>query len=192
MTDNIDVVGIDPSLTRSGVAGAAGVRTVRSEGHEDATARQRAVRLHNLCAEILDAVHAVRDGMGGDLLVVIEATSLGQGRQQGTRDRIGLWWLLVDALDGETGVDVVEVSPAQRMKYATGHGRADKDEVMAAAIRRYPAIDIRNNDVADAVILRAMGEHALGRPLAAVPKDHAAALRKVAWPDYIDIEGVLA
>lgn len=183
------VIGIDPSLRATGVAGPGGCRTIRSEGHDKDPLRTRAVRLHNTCADILGAIYEVTRAAppGSDRLVVIEAPfAIGQGKGL---DRAGLWWLVVDALDGETGTDVVQVSTNQRMQYATGKGSADKDVVMLAAAKRYPDAGFTNNNEADAFILRAMGCDALGAPLAPVPARHREVLARITWPDYIDIEG---
>jgi crossover junction endodeoxyribonuclease RuvC len=179
------VVGLDLSLTGTGVALPDGtVRTIASKGHTGATLRQRATRLHNLCTTVILAA------LGGaeverDRLIVVEGPSMGSSSRGGAHhDRAGLWWLVVDALDGEPGIDVVEVAPAARAKYATGRGNASKDEVLAAVIRRYPDIEVRNNNEADALVLRAMGCDQLGQPLADVPAAHRTGLAKVAWPDW--------
>lgn len=186
--ERVTVVGIDPSLRATGVAGVGGMRTIRTDGSDKDSLRTRAVRLHNACADILTAIYDVsRDARkGADLLVVIEAPyAIGQGKGL---DRAGLWWLVVDALDGEEGTDVVQVSTNQRMQYATGKGSADKDVVMLDAARRYPDAGFTNNNEADAFILRAMGCDALGAPLAPVPARHREVLKRITWPDYIDLE----
>lgn len=176
------VIGIDPSLTRTGIATPAGLRSIKSEGREDATLEDRALRLHNLNLDILIAVF---DGkpLGDDVLVVIEAPSLGQGRQRGTMDRVGLWWMIVDSLIMEPGVAVAQVTPSQRMKYATGDGRADKDEVLAAVIKRFPDHDVRSNDEADALVFRAIGMDYLGAPLAVMPARNREVLTAIKWPE---------
>lgn len=175
------VVGIDPSLTATGIAGPAGVTTVRSEGKTGATLRQRQERLHALTTEVCMAVVGELQP-GGRALIVIER-QIGSSSNGHQHDRSGLWWLIVDQLCLYPAVDVVEATPQQRMKYATGKGRADKDEVLAAVIRRYPDVQVSNNNEADALVFRAMALDQLGQPLAAVPQTHRAALAKVAWPD---------
>jgi crossover junction endodeoxyribonuclease RuvC len=98
-------------------------------------------------------------------------------------DRSGLWWLVLDPVhwDGRAR-DVVEVPPTCRAKYATGKGNAPKDAVLAAAIRRFPDWDITGNDVADAVILAAMGARHLGHPIDQMPAAHLTAMAAVRWP----------
>lgn len=175
------VVGIDPSLTGTGIATPDGVCTIRSGGQRNATLRERRNRIDDLAGQILLRVGEVYTGAQFPLLVVIERQIPGANGHQ--HDRAGLWWLIVSDLLSWTGVDVVEVTPSQRMKYATGKGRADKDEVLAAVIRRYPDVNVRNNNEADSLVFRAMGCDHLGVPLVPVPQTHRAALEKVAWPD---------
>jgi crossover junction endodeoxyribonuclease RuvC len=173
------VAGLDVSLQSTGVAviwpgGDVQLRRVRSKGKEDATLADRRMRLRDLAVDIVCAVPAEAD------LVVIEQPAF--SRQTGhMHDRSGLWWLVVDHLT-EAGHLVAEVSPTARARYATGRGNAGKDEVLAAVVRRYPTADVSQNDVADALILAAMGAAHLGHPLATLPLTHTAALDGVTWP----------
>lgn len=182
------VAGVDLSLTSTGIAiasvhqaaGSPPVMTpdsdrIRSAGRAGATLEERGRRLD----EITDAV-VVR--ICGADLVVIEGPSLGQARQGGQHDRAGLWHLVVKALR-ISGIPVAEVPPSVRSKYATGAGNAGKDAVLAAAVKRYPDWDITGNDVADAVILAAMGCRHLGHPIDSLPQIHLSAMTKVRWPD---------
>ncbi|WP_051750079.1 hypothetical protein [Phycicoccus jejuensis] len=113
-------------------------------------------------------------------LVVIEGPSLGQRAQSGTFERAGLWWLTVNRLD-QDGVRVVEVPPSTLKRYATGKGNASKDAVLLAVARRYPHVDVKSNDEADALVLAAMGARHLGAPVDDLPKGHLAAMDAVAW-----------
>lgn len=177
------VIGLDPSLTATGLATPTGVRTIGSRGKTGATLDQRAVRLHDLAMDVVNAVEkALYVTPRERLLVVIEAPAFSRttGHQH---DRSGLWWLVVDEIHAITDVDVVEVQPTARAKYATGKGNAGKDEVLAAVVRRYPDVNVTNNNEADALVLRAMGCDQIGQPLAVVPQSHRSALDKVAWPD---------
>lgn len=152
------VVGLDLSLTGSGVAviGEDGIRTslVTSKGKADASLPQRAARLIGLCQQIADLIPE-------GALVVIEQPAYSQTGGS-HHDRSGLWWLIVAYLHEIH--QVVEVAPGTVKKFATGKGNAGKDEMLAAAIKRYPSADVVNNNVADAVHLAAMGARFLGRP----------------------------
>jgi len=177
------IVGLDLSLTSTGIAivdVASGelpawkTFRVESTGHRGDTLAQRRQRLSDLAQAICAHV-------GNPRLVVLEAPAF--SRTVGSQhDRSGLWWLIVDilALDG---VPVTEVMPSGRAKYGTGKGNAAKDAVLAAAIRRYPDADIQGNDVADAVILAAMGARHAGFPVEGngLPIPNLSAMAGVVW-----------
>jgi crossover junction endodeoxyribonuclease RuvC len=179
----LSVAGVDLSLTSTGLARVYGggplaewsVQRVESKGLATATLADRAARLSRLRETICDWVAAAD-------LVVIEGPSFGQARQGGQHDRAGLWWLVVDDLLAR-GVPVAEVTPAGRMKYATGKGNSKKDDVLAAAVRRYLDVPIQGNDIADAVLLAAMGARHLGRPVEkSLPLKQLEPMDAVRWP----------
>jgi len=188
------VAGIDLSLTSTGIAlaywgmphvqGATGLETegvdvhrVTSTGRAGASLDQRADRLEKLAREITEHVCSAD-------LVVIEGPSFGQARQGGQHDRSGLWWLIIDRAREAYGSQFVEVPPATRAKYATGKGNAPKDQVLAAVVKRYPDVDVTGNDVADALVLAAMGARHLGHPIeASLPQLHLDAMTKIRWPE---------
>jgi len=171
------VVGIDLSLASTGLAVADpdGVRVhrVRSTGRKDATALDTSLRLGRI-AEQVEITTGPAD------LAVIESPSFGShtGSQH---ERGGLWWDVVRRLV-DRGIPIATVSPPSRAKYATGKGNAGKDEVLAAVVRRYPAVDVTGNDVADAVVLAAMGCRWLGQPIDDLPKVNLAAMDGAKWP----------
>lgn len=184
------VLGIDPSLTATGIALVTldssnrleirdrtpriETRTLHSTGRSDATLAQRRARLGDITDGIIIAAH------GADL-VVIESPSLGQGRQGGQLDRHGLWWIAVERLL-DSGHSLALVSPAGRAKYATGKGNASKTDVLLAADRRYPAAEIADDNQADALVLAAMGCRHLDWPIDDMPKTHVDAMAAVVWP----------
>lgn len=172
------VLGIDLSLTATGMSDGASTWDVRSKGSEGASLLERAERLEQLRDHITGHI----TGVG---LVVIEGPSYGQARQGGQHDRAGLWWLVV----GWTiwhGVPVVEVAPAALKKYATGSGAAKKSAVVDATARRFPAVDTGGGDDnrCDALWLAAMGIDRLGGG-SVVPAAQRAVLDKVAWPEAV-------
>lgn len=167
------IVGIDLSLTCTGIAGDGWTRRVMSTGHKGDSLTMRHARLVRIVVDVLLAIQ-------GANLAVLEGPSFGQQRQGGQHDRAGLWWLTVEALL-VAGVAVVEVSPASIKKYATGKGNAGKDIVMREAARRFPWFE-GGEDEADALIACAMGYDHAGSPLAAMPALNRSALSVVAWP----------
>lgn len=190
------VVGLDLSLTSSGIAGIEPhtlgfssvqsritmLKTVKSTGKkgDGLAARQR--RLYGAGNEIVDLVTLFNPD-----LVVIEAPSYGS-KFGSPHDRSGLWWIVVNAL-GYAGFPVAEVSPQGRAKYGTGKGNAKKDVVEAFVRESYQEIAprrIANNDEADAILLAAMGARYLGYPveLRGLPVAAADALGGVSWPTH--------
>ena len=154
--------GIDPSLTNTGVAIQAHetsptcIRQVKSAGKTDDTWEARGQRIITLATQAARIIHH-------GTLVVIEAPSYGS-RGGAQHDRAGLWWEIHHRLRAND-CTVIAATPSQRMKYVTGKGRADKDQVLASAIRRYPHLDISNNNTADAVIFMAMAARLAGQPI---------------------------
>lgn len=160
------VMGVDLSLTRTGIATRHGAEIIATSGHLDDTLAQRRQRISRIRAEVIGWC------TNADL-VVIEAPSYGS-KGGSAHDRAGLWWLVVSALM-HRDIPVLDVSPKTRAKYATGNGNADKDEVLAAAVRRLP-IAVSNNNTADAAWLVAIGHDLYGEALVQLPQTHRAAL----------------
>ena len=180
LDDYQSVVGLDLSLTSTGIAAYRpehGYSTTRvhSTGKKSDTWAQRRDRLAILVGEIATTVDCFRS------LILVEAPSYASAGA-GTHDRSGLWWWVYNALH-EMNCTIIPVAPSQRMKYATGVGggpKASKDAVLAAAVKRYPDIDITGNDVADAVLLMAIGMRLLGQPIeTSLPQTHLDALTKI-------------
>jgi crossover junction endodeoxyribonuclease RuvC len=183
MTAPLPVVGLDLSLTGTGVATAGGCRTIVSSGRKDSPLPARHARLADLASQIVLAVaEASRQEIGArtQVLVVLEAPAY-DSRTGHQHDRSGLWWLVVHQLLGN-GDLVAEVTTGGLKKYATGKGNASKDAVLLAVARRFPNVEVTDNNQADALVLRAMGCHRYGRPIVTVPAVHAAALEPVRWP----------
>ncbi|TCC19979.1 hypothetical protein [Kribbella sindirgiensis] len=183
------VAGLDLSLTSTGIAVIHSgtpewTYTAKSSGKKDDNLQQRWVRLTGLLCEILNTIV---DDEPLDL-VVLESPSYGSTFGS-PHDRSGLWWMVADALHG-SDIPVATVSPQGRAKYGTGKGNAKKPEVYAAVKETYEPLEfeIPNNDVADAVILAAMGSRHLGFPLADIRPDHPLDQKKLeamggaAWP----------
>lgn len=168
------VVGIDLSLTGTGVAVGDQLHTVHSSSDGTSLLR-RHDRLVEIIAAIWELIPANRH------LVVVESPSLGQARQGGTLDRNGLWWLLVDFLTRQ-GIPVVDVTPATLKKFATGKGTATKPDMRMALFRR-AGLDVRDDNQVDAWWLHQIGLHLLAaEPRLSLPKDQLAALGKINWP----------
>lgn len=176
------VIGVDPSLTCTGIAGDGWADALRPKGrgHE---------RLQWLRGEVRERTRAAD-------LVVIEGAAYGRGGQAGHHELAGLWWILAQDL-WEHGIPYAVVNPHSRTIYATGSANPAKDHpkekrariakgmVRDAVAERY-GLDCEGPgkyDRADAFILAAMGLHWAGWPLAAVEDTHSRALDAVPWPE---------
>lgn len=170
------IVGIDLSLTATGLAQADGTAHTIRTGPGDHLADQHD-RLTHIVNEIAERTAAGLTGAPD--LAVIEGPSYGSNGA-GTWDRAGLWWLVIDRLFRE-GVPVAVVPPTVLKRYATGKGNATKPDMRMALYQRL-GLDLRDDNQVDAIWLRAMGLDQLGCPLVDMPQAHRAALDKVTWP----------
>lgn len=173
------ILGIDPSLTATGLALidtedriVPDTWVITSKGKTSDTLAQRQSRLDRIAhgVTVLDAD-----------LAVIETPAHNQTTGH-HHDRSGLWWLIVGGLLARD-IPVVEVATTTVKKYATGKGNAPKDAVLLAVARRFPHVDIPDNNAADALVLAALGyDHLTGQPLVDLPQANRYALDAVAWP----------
>lgn len=160
------VFGIDPSVTRLGMARPDGatVSVVPRAGSKDPYRR---------LSQIIEAVALELRRFPEATLVVVEGYSLGSpGRL--ALVRLGEIGGAVRLLAWERDLHVVEVSPSSLKEVATGRGGASKDEVLDAA--REAGAHPHNHDEADAWWLSEIGRRALaGAPL-------PDALAALPWP----------
>jgi hypothetical protein len=164
------VIGLDLSLTCTGVAGAGWTDNIRPKnltGHE---------RLAFLVEQVGSFVRSAD-------LAVIEGPSFGGGVKHRHEDLAGLR-VMVRHWCWSHGIPYAVVPPSCRALYAAGRGNAAKGEVRTCVAERY-GIELEGRaryDEADAYALLAMGLHQLGRPLAPVPEKNATALTGCQWP----------
>jgi len=174
------VVGLDPSITGTGVAVVAGpgfiqTSTITSSGKRGDSLQARTDRLRRLKAAVLDWVP---EGS----LVVIEGPAYSKGNA-GTWDRAGHWWGLVMALADHEATDVVLCPPNVRAMYATGRGTAGKADVAMAIAKRFPQVEIHGDNEADALVMAAMGRRLLGDPIDNPPQTHTRAMGSLELPE---------
>lgn len=165
------VVGLDLSLTGTGVATAdSRLLTIRSHPGGE-TVADRVERLTDIAATI-------SDHLDGADMVVIEGPAYSQQAQPGHHLRAGLWWWVAD-LACAHDAEVIEVTPSALKKFATGRGNATKADMRVALLQR-TGEDIRDDNQADAYWLRQIGLHLLGDPTAIpLPRTHLATLAKI-------------
>ena len=163
---NARVIGIDFSTTSTGIAihdvFGWSTYTVRSKPTGD-TLADYYERVRTLSAEIL----AIVQPMDGDV-VGIEAPIV-MGRRTGTEVRLHYaWHRFVEAYVRWGLAAPVEFVPASVKKLATGNGRAQKSE-MVAAVRDRLGFEVRKHDEADAVWIAVAAGQAAGVPIQVVP-----------------------
>ncbi len=160
----MNVVGIDPSYTATGIAFADGrVAKHRWSGKER--------------CRLADAYDALSMGTLWPVapdLVVIESYSHGSKHAAHKMGELGgvMRLALMHA-----GIPYVDAAPTAVKKYATGKGNATKEAVLAAAIRRLD-YEGASTDEADALWLRQLGLAHIGDSRAVeVPAVHREALK---------------
>lgn len=146
-------IGVDLSYTSTGIAWPGTVDTFTTKP-EDGTDIIRAAHIRNhVVAHATDAtiiaiengVHRSHNAFRAGILhgIVREGLALLEGPKR----------------------SVLLVPPAALKKYATGRGNANKTEMVVAA-RDCLGYDGTDDNEADALWLRAIGEHVLGSPVA--------------------------
>jgi Holliday junction resolvasome RuvABC endonuclease subunit len=169
-------VGIDPSLTCTGVA------LIR-----DGEVETRRVVSPNIGASLLARRNRIRKAVAGILApippqVAVTVIEVPHSRQQfgAQNERVALYWILVDQLLARG--PVIEVAPSQRAKLATGNGRATKDQVVSAARAAFPAARIPDDNVADAVGLAWAGARWAGIDVPEYLPGQEEAFARLDWP----------
>lgn len=164
------VIGLDLSLTSTGIAGEGWTDHIRTRLRGD----ERLAQLRHETATFIR--HAD--------LVVLEGPSYGHGAMAGHEDLAGLRALVRLYCHGH-GIPYAVIPPSSLKLYVTGRGNSGKGEVRTAIAERYgihtegPA----RYDEADAYALVAAAHDWLGHPLAPVPDRQRAALDGCQWPD---------
>ncbi len=159
------VVGIDLSLTATGVALDGTLSTWRTSAAEPIERRLASIR----DLVLVTVRHAE--------MVVIEDFVT----RSPAASTLGMVHGVVRVALVEACKPFALVPPATLKKYVTGKGNAKKDDMRMETFKRFGQ-DIEDNNQCDAFGLRAMALDALGAPLVAMPSLNRASLEKVAWP----------
>lgn len=164
------VVGLDLSLTCTGVAGVGWTDRIRTKLRGDE-------RLAYLEAEIISFIRPAD-------LVVMEGPSYGHSGPRFHEDLAGLRVLVRRYCHRHT-IPYALVPPSNLKLYTTGRGNAAKGEVRSAIADRYGVHTegVGRYDMADAYGALAAASDWLGQPLAVVPEKNRGALAGCQWPD---------
>lgn len=177
------VVGVDPSIASTGVFGITEHSQLFKRVQSKPADQTLAERLGRMRAQAIETVRAVSASVAPlePVLIVIEGPAFGSNNAQ-THALAGFWWLLVHGLAKLAPIAVVQ--PPTLKKFATGNGRAGKDEMLAAAIEAFPGLGIKNNDVADAAALAGMGALRVGISFGGgFASSGRASVQAVHWPE---------
>lgn len=166
------VIGVDASLTSTGIAGADWTANIRPTNRGE----QR----------LADLVAGVGDYLKNADMVVFEGPSYGHAAMAGHEDLAGLR-VLLRMWCWRRKIPYAVAPPSNVKLYATGRGNAAKGQIRTALIERY-GISLEGRaryDEADAACLAYMGLHWLGHPVADVPERNASALDGCQWPEEV-------
>lgn len=161
-----NVVGLDLSITATGICNAAG--TTSTVGGKATLGDKRLAIIESYVFDLIDA----------DLMVIEGLAVHGPGAGMAAAQVMGA----VKVLLLRRGVPYVEVPPSSLKKYATGKGNAGKPE-MAVALYKRSGLELADDNQVDAWWLRCAGLDALGHAPVELPEAQRAALAKVQWPE---------
>lgn len=193
------VVGLDLSLTSTGVSDGDTHRVIQTSPHEQLEARLDRLVRGVVSFALAAPSESSRWPMAATAdLAVIEGASYGS-KGSGV-EQLAALRLMVRHRLWRLGIPFALVAPSTLKLYVTGHGRASKPEMVKAlddrhgtALRTVKVKDGRY-DMADAMALAAMGCDHVGQPLPELPDPHRphpyrASLETVTWPDLVSDDG---
>lgn len=143
------LIGIDPSLRSTGVAGLGWAEHIDTKGM---TGHERINYIRGTLHEFLPS---------DDQVIAVIEEPPANGRGASTRPLVGLHAIILQDL-WAYGVEYAEVHPSTLKMYATDNGRASKDEMMDEMLDLHPTMTFENDDESDAYALLTMGHHYYG------------------------------
>jgi crossover junction endodeoxyribonuclease RuvC len=168
------ILGIDPSLTGTGLA------LVDRAAPDDFEWTHLSVVKNNLFGHerldyIVNTVMSLVSTLQHDDIIIMEGPSFNSGGAK-SHELAGGWWLLKHALyryqiDNNVKFKVSIVPPRSRAKYATGNGNAKKDAVVKAVNEWFEDLNVKDNNIADAIVLATMGARVCGKYVDNVPAE---------------------
>jgi Holliday junction resolvasome RuvABC endonuclease subunit len=166
----LTVIGLDLSLTCTGVAGLGWTDRIRTKlrGDERLAYMEDQITSYIRCAD----------------LVVMEGPSFGHSGPRYHEDLAGLR-ILVRRYCHRQGLPYAVIPPSNLKLYTAGRGNASKGEVRSAIADRYDVHTegVGRYDMADAYGALAAASDWLDQSLGTVPEKNAGALAGCQWPD---------
>lgn len=185
--DAVRIIGVDQSLTSTGVAVAEGgrftsVERVRPKMKAKLEGMAKREAEHQRLEQILQAIaRHTRTMPRTQPIVGLEGPAMGI-KGAAVVQIFGLYTLVKQELYRQ-GIPYYIVPPSTVKLYATGNGAAGKDDVLTAMVRRHPGVEFSGNDEADAMAIAAIGARYYGQPVEASTAYMARAMEKMEWPD---------
>jgi Holliday junction resolvasome RuvABC endonuclease subunit len=175
----MEVLGLDPSLSMTGMAKTTASGVILTG--RVPTSPFDGEQLGAVRARVRYIVGAVMKFAPAECLTVIEAPIVVRNGRGGMQlERAWLFGMLVDQLIMRG--PVVQVRTKTRAMYAASNGNAGKPEVLAAMRARFPDLQVRDDNVADALALLSLGARHLGRPVdGVVTAKQLSAVTAVNW-----------
>lgn len=166
------VIGIDPSMTATGLAYADGfTATVTFSKATTGDARLAHIAMHIKEVDVMPMT-----GQSVDLAVLEDLPTHAHGAGiTGMVQGVIRYQLIRD------GIPYLTVPAATLKKYATGKGNATKPDMRMELYKR-TGIDLKDDNQVDAAWLRLLGLDLLGTPELALPATHRVALEKLSLP----------
>ena len=182
------VMGIDSSLTRTGMTvlklGADGIarpKVLRDCGYSLPNTSgfdESAERIVSQAQKITSVIDKYQPE-----LVLIEAMIPPKNALPSYLERGALWYGIWSALWARK-IPRAIIQPPTLKAWATGYGRAEKEQILAEVSKWWPGIHIPNHDIADAAVCAAMCAKRLGWQLPfATRRRHLEGLVTVQWPE---------
>lgn len=177
----MDVYGVDPSLTCTGLAKTTPAGVILTKRVKTAATGNSLGAIRKRVRYIVGQV--IQFAPEGPFVSVIEAPYVPPKMRAGSViERAWLFGMLVDQLILRGAV--VQVAPASRAMYATDRGNASKKEVLAAMRARFPELTIQDDNEADGLALLCMGARWLGEPIDGEPSEkQVQAMVATHWPE---------
>ena len=166
------VIGIDPSLTGTGLAWPNG---------ETWTAADSSYKGDDRLDYIYRAVHTIaqqHNQLGNPIALAVVEDLPKHAHGAGLT---GMAQGVIRLALQQTLVPYILIPAATLKKFATGSGNAGKPDMRMELYKR-AGLDLKDDNQVDAWWLRALGHELLGDPIVALPKTHTDALGKLTLP----------
>lgn len=171
------MLGLDPSLTATGLAFGSGPEPGLSTLKPKTVGAARMVWIREEILKLARVGGGREAAKAGELLVLIEGFAF--SRPEHAHDLGGVGWAIRLGLY-EAGVPWTNVAPGTLKMFVTGHGVAKKVAMVSAMTHRVGR-EFNSDDKVDALGLWCLGREMAGlsHPMGRLPQTHLRALAKV-------------